>query len=39
LDKDRYNRVSFAPVRTDAVRLEVTLQAGLTAGVHEWRIE
>jgi hypothetical protein len=38
-EKDRYNRVGFEPVRTDALRLEVTLQAGFTAGIHEWRVE
>jgi uncharacterized protein len=36
---DRLNRVAFAPVTTTGLRLEVTEQAGYTAGVHEWTVE
>ena len=36
--KDAWNTVKFAPVRTGALRLEVRLQDGWSAGVHEWRI-
>jgi DUF1680 family protein len=39
LERDRYNRVAFEPVRASALRLEVTLQPGFTAGIHEWRVE
>lgn len=36
---DRLNRVTFEPVRTDAVRLEVQLEPGYTAGLYEWQVE
>jgi hypothetical protein len=38
LDKDRWNRVDFAPVTTAALRLEISLREGLSAGIHEWRV-
>jgi hypothetical protein len=37
--KDRFNRVSFTPVETQALRLEVNLQDQFSAGVLEWRVE
>ena len=36
---DRFNRVTFAPVTTAALRLEVTLQPQQSAGVQEWKVE
>ena len=36
---DRYNRVRFAPVHTEALRLEVTLQPTFSAGLQEWRVK
>ncbi|HKQ05874.1 MAG TPA: glycoside hydrolase family 127 protein [Blastocatellia bacterium] len=36
--RDRYNRVSFKPVTTTALRLEVTLQPSWSAGIHEWKV-
>ncbi|MBX7168883.1 MAG: glycoside hydrolase family 127 protein [Pirellulales bacterium] len=36
---DRYNEIQFAPVETNAVRLEVQLQDGMSAGILEWRLE
>jgi len=36
---DRLHRLRFAPVTTEAVRLEVRLQEGWSAGVLEWEIE
>ena len=36
---DRYNDVSFAPVTTSGLRLEVTLQAGWSAGLQEWKVQ
>ena len=36
---DRFNRVTFDPVQTRAVRLEVQLQAGWSGGILEWRLE
>ena len=37
--KDTYNRVTFAPVTTAALRLEAKLQDGYSAGILEWRVE
>lgn len=36
---DKYNVVTFKPVTTSAVRLEVTAQPGVSSGVIEWRIK
>ncbi|GAB4243351.1 MAG: glycoside hydrolase family 127 protein [Acidobacteriota bacterium] len=36
--KDRFCRVRFTPVRTTALRLEVTLQPNWSAGIHEWDV-
>jgi hypothetical protein len=36
---DRYNRVAFQPVKTSALRLEVTLQDDKSAGVSEWKVK
>ena len=36
---DKFNRVTFDPVTTGALRLEVQLQEGQSAGVLEWRVE
>ena len=38
VEKDRWNVVSFAPVTTTAVRLEITAQPGVSSGVIEWKI-
>jgi DUF1680 family protein len=38
VEKDRYNVLAFEPVTAAAVRLEVTLQPELSAGILEWRI-
>ncbi len=35
---DRFNTVTFKPLRTTALRLQVTLREGRSAGVLEWRI-
>jgi hypothetical protein len=37
--KDRYNIASFAPVTTDAVRLEVQLKKGFSGGILQWRLK
>ncbi len=39
ITRDAWDRVRFAPVTTDALRLEVTLRDGLSAGIHEWRVD
>ncbi len=38
-DLNAYNTVTFAPVRTIGIRLEVQLQKNFTAGVYEWKVE
>ena len=37
LETDTLNEVKFRPVETDGLRLEVHLQPGVSAGIHEWR--
>ena len=39
VELDTYNEVIFETVRTQQVRLEVQLQEGWAAGVHEWRVK
>jgi len=36
---DRFNRVTFKPVTTPALRLEVTAQPQWAAGIQEWKVE
>jgi len=36
--KDTYNRATFAPVQTAALRLEVQLQPNFSGGILEWRV-
>ncbi len=36
---DRFNRVTFKPIETKAVRLELTLQPDYSAGIQEWRVK
>ena len=37
--KDKYNSVSFDPVKTTALKLEVQLPADNASGIHEWIVE
>jgi DUF1680 family protein len=37
VEKDQYNKVTFKPVTTDGLRLEVTLQPEWSAGIQEWK--
>ena len=37
--KDAWNKVTFKPVTTSALRLEVMLQPGASAGLQEWRVK
>jgi hypothetical protein len=39
VEKDRYNRVTFTPVTTTALRLEVTMQKEWSAGIQEWKVK
>jgi hypothetical protein len=36
--KDRFNKTTFKPVKTDALRLEVRLREKFSAGILEWRV-
>lgn len=38
VQKDTYNRVTFRPVTTTALRMEVQLQPGQSGGVLEWKL-
>lgn len=37
-EKDRYNKVTFKPVTTNALRFEVTMQPQWPAGLEEWKV-
>jgi len=39
IEKDRFNRVTFAPVTAGALRIEVQLQKRFSGGVLEWKVE
>lgn len=39
IEKDRYNVVSFKPVDTNALRLEVSMQPNWSAGIQEWKVK
>jgi hypothetical protein len=39
LRRDQYNRVSFSPVTTAALRIEVQLQPGFSGGVLSWKCQ
>lgn len=36
---DQFNDLSFQPVTTSALRIEVQLQDGWSGGIHEWKVE
>ncbi|MFO0981038.1 MAG: glycoside hydrolase family 127 protein [Planctomycetota bacterium] len=36
---DEFNVVSFAPIETTALRIDVELQPGASSGILEWRVE
>jgi hypothetical protein len=38
VEKDRYNKVTFTPVTTSGLRLEVTMQPEWSAGIQEWKV-
>ena len=39
VEKDKFCGVSFKPVRTTAMRLEVQLISDFSAGMYEWKVE
>ena len=38
-ERDKFNRVTFEPITTAALRLDVQFQKDWSAGVLEWRVE
>jgi uncharacterized protein len=38
-EKDKYNQLTFKPVTTTALRLEVTMQPAWSAGIEEWKVK
>jgi hypothetical protein len=38
-NKDAWNRVAFKPVTTTALRLEVVMKPGVSAGLQEWKVK
>jgi len=39
VEKDQYNRVTFEPLTTSGLRLEVVLQPDVSAGIQEWKVK
>ncbi|HEU4386165.1 MAG TPA: glycoside hydrolase family 127 protein, partial [Blastocatellia bacterium] len=39
VDKDRFNRVTFKPVTTTGLRIEITMQSNWSAGIQEWKVK
>jgi DUF1680 family protein len=39
VEKDRFNKLTFKPVTTNGLRLEVTLQPEWSAGIQEWKLK
>lgn len=39
LERNRYNRVTFQPVTTTALRLELQAQPNVSQGVQEWKVK
>ena len=37
--RDKYNKLTFVPVATDSLRLEVTMQPGFSAGLEKWKVQ
>ncbi len=39
VERNRYNRVRFAPVTASGLRLELTMQPAWSAGLQEWKVK
>jgi hypothetical protein len=39
VEKDKYNKLTFKPVTTTALRLEVRMQPNWSAGLEEWKVQ
>ena len=37
--RNAWNAVSFTPVTTTALRIELTMQPGFSAGLQEWKVK
>jgi hypothetical protein len=37
--RDRYNKVTFKPITTGGLRLELTMQKDWSAGIQEWKVK
>jgi DUF1680 family protein len=37
--RNAWNKVSFAPVQTTALRIQLVMQPGVSAGVQEWKVK
>ena len=38
-ERNRWNTITFAPVTTDALRIELTMQQGFSAGLQELKVK
>jgi hypothetical protein len=38
VERDKYNKIAFKPVRTDGLRLEVKMRQGWSAGIQQWTV-
>jgi hypothetical protein len=38
-ERDAYNRVTFDPVTTTGLKIEVQLQPQMSGGILEWKVE
>jgi hypothetical protein len=38
-DRNQYNRVTFKPVTTTGLRLELQAQPNVSIGVQEWKVK
>jgi len=39
VEKDRFNKVTFQPVTTGALRVEVTAQPNVSVGIEKWTVK
>jgi hypothetical protein len=39
LERDKFNQIQFAPIKTAALRLEAELQPNFSGGILEWKVE
>ncbi len=39
VEKDRFNKLTFKPVATAGLRLEITMQPAWSAGIQEWKVK